>query len=134
MILTDLMKKLDAEISGTHYFTEAAKDAVYPYKVIDFSSTIYGEDFDILSMTLDYWTNGKSIVGLLTSADTDRTALDRQIWELDSGTVKTEYDSLRIVPDDDKNIRHVRVSYTIKQFIKSEVNQNAREELNSDTD
>lgn len=112
--------------SGTHYFREAPESATYPYRVSSFNGSFDDEISEVFALEMDYWTSGKSDSALYAWIDTDSgngnpsnpTGLNKKKFHCSSGTVIMERDSIVSVDDPDKNIRHIRVSYTARVYRK----------------
>lgn len=117
-----LKRELNTILGSSYYFERAPGDAEYPYRVGSFGPSYDDISAEVLSFELDYWGNTNADIDSKIVADSGNgdpinpTGLtNRRINKADVSAFIT-FDSRVSVPDPDKDIKHVRISYTIRLY------------------
>lgn len=113
-------------LGSTYYYKYAPTTATYPYRVGSFNGSFDDENSEVYAFEIDYWDDGTDDAVLQDLIDTDAgdgdpsapTGLNKKRFYLASGTVALARESAVNVDDPDKNIIHIRVSYTARVYRK----------------
>lgn len=114
-------------LGSTYYYKYAPTTATYPYRVGSFNGGFDDENSEVYAFELDYWDDGNDDSTLWDLINTDTgngdnvapTGLNKKRFYLASGTVALARDGVPFpVKDPDKNIIHIRVSYTARVYRK----------------
>ncbi len=123
-MINEFRAALKTYLGTDYYWLEAPETAVYPYRVGSFNGSFDDEVSEVFAFELDYWNDGKSSSDLYTLIKSDcgdgnpynPTGLNHKRFNLTTGTAFIAKDNQIEVEDPDKNIRHIRVSYTVRMY------------------
>ena len=117
-----LKRELKTILGANYYYEEAPKTAAYPYRVGLLASSYDDEVSEIFSLELDYWGTSATVVDALLetdSGDGNRTApsgLNKRRVIAGDVCAKIDREGIFDVHDPDTDLRHKRVSYTIRLY------------------
>lgn len=117
-----LKRELNTILGSSYYFERAPGAAEYPYRVGSFGPSYDDISAEVLSFELDYWGNSNADIEDDIAADLGNGDLFnssglnyKRINKSDVSAFIT-FDGRVNVPDPDRDIKHVRVSYTIRLY------------------
>lgn len=117
-----LKRELNTLLGESYYFEDAPGSAAYPYRVGSFGPSYDDISAEVLSFELDYWGNTNADIEDAISADLGNgdpinpTGLNYKRISKSDVSAFIVFDSRVNVPDPDRDIKHVRVSYTIRLY------------------